>query len=241
MKQGKTVAGWNAALEWAAGMIEGGYPDDAPATPSALAMTIRAKRDDVDLLLTGLESAKQVFHQARAKRTALASGQSATSCGIPSTPARTVPEDREEEAETMLSGSGLMRLAEISAYNLYLATLVGDPAPRVKKIGDRMRAPVPGDLVLEISTIYREGGRYESRVGERLGRLLRVVREDVYTAEVWYGRECGAQPGEPIPTERVWYIELADGREYRWHNASFIAVPEGIDSFENTEEGHNGR
>lgn len=130
-----------------------------------------------------------------------------------------------------LMGDGLMRLMEISAYNLYLATLVGDPAPRVKKIGDRMCAPVPGDLVLETSTIYREGERYESLIGCRLGRLVRTAREDVCTAEQWYDHEGGEASGEPIPTERVWYIEIADGREYRWRNASFIAVPDGIDSF----------
>jgi hypothetical protein len=46
------------------------------------------------------------------------------------------------------------RLIETLAYNLYGATLVGDPAPFVEELGKRIREYVPGDLVLECSTIY---------------------------------------------------------------------------------------
>ena len=34
---------------------------------------------------------------------------------------------------------------------LWLATAVGSPAPFVKELGDRMRHPRPGDLVLEVT------------------------------------------------------------------------------------------
>lgn len=108
------------------------------------------------------------------------------------------------------------RLIETLAYNLYLATLVGDPAPRVKRLYDRVRAPIVGDLVLEVSTIHDE-----ARVGTRLGRLVRIAQEPVGTAEEW--------GDEPIPNEPVWYLELTDGRGYGWKNASFIAVPTTID------------
>jgi len=35
---------------------------------------------------------------------------------------------------------------------------------------------------------------------------------------------------EDLPKEKVWYLRLADGREYRWTNASFLAVPTRLDS-----------
>jgi hypothetical protein len=113
-------------------------------------------------------------------------------------------------------------LVQSLAYNLYLSTLVGNPAPRTREIGDRMRAPQVGDLVLEISTIY-----YADRVAERIGRLVRTEREPMYTAKEWY-EDNEADADEPIPDERVWYIALPDGREYRWTNAAFIAVPTNI-------------
>jgi hypothetical protein len=138
-----------------------------------------------------------------------------------------------------LSGDGLMRLAEVTAYNLYLATLVGSPAPRVRDLGERMRSPRPGDLVLETSTVYREGDHYESLIGCRLGRLLRRPRENVYTDAEWV--EQGGKPDEPIPTEQVWYIELADGREYKWVNADFIAIPEEPNGFDSSRRSSDGR
>jgi hypothetical protein len=113
------------------------------------------------------------------------------------------------------------RLLEITIYNLHLMCLVGYPAPKVKQLDDRMRAPRVGDLVLEVSTIY-----WEERVGTRLGRLERTVREPVFTPEEWAEGGGGT---DPIPTEDIWYLTLADGREYRWHNATFIAVPTAID------------
>jgi hypothetical protein len=39
--------------------------------------------------------------------------------------------------------------------HLYRATLVGDPAPVVRRMLDWMRRPQPGDLVMEFSTAYR--------------------------------------------------------------------------------------
>lgn len=55
----------------------------------------------------------------------------------------------------------LITLAEA----LHTATLVGDPAPVVRRLGDWMRAPIEvGDLVLEISAMHR--GPDRSRIGE---------------------------------------------------------------------------
>lgn len=108
------------------------------------------------------------------------------------------------------------RLIEVLAYSSWLNTLTGNPAPRIKELHDRMSSPQVGDLVLETSTIY-----FEDRVGTRLGKLTRIALEPMYAPEDWNEQE----EGRPIPTEKIWYIELPDGREYRWNNASFIAVP----------------
>jgi hypothetical protein len=62
----KTQAGWDAALEWAARMIEAGYPPGSPPPDAAaLAMTIRAKKGDADLVLLGVATAEQVFRARR--------------------------------------------------------------------------------------------------------------------------------------------------------------------------------
>jgi hypothetical protein len=65
----KTRAGWDAALEWAAQMIETGYPEGSdPPSPAALAMTLRAKKGDVDSVETGVAISMQVFNAKRAAR-----------------------------------------------------------------------------------------------------------------------------------------------------------------------------
>jgi len=62
--------GWNAALEWAAKMIETGYPPSAPP-PNALdlAMTLRAKKNDVDMVEVGLVVCMSAFEAHRAALT----------------------------------------------------------------------------------------------------------------------------------------------------------------------------
>ena len=136
--------------------------------------------------------------------------------------------DRSQESpaaalESELVGvrdAGTLRLIEVLAYQNYRSTLVGNPAPVVKQLGDRMRDVRVGDLALEVTTIY-----HPDRLGERLGRLVRIAEEPVFTPEQWAD---GGGENEPIPTHTVWYLRLPDGREYGWYNASFIAVPTDI-------------
>lgn len=119
------------------------------------------------------------------------------------------------------------RLFFVTAYNLYLMTLVGNPAPVVEATGKWMRDPRLGDLVMETSTIWNA-----ERDAERFGRLVRVSLDPVWTPEEWAA--SGEDASTPIPTHRVWYVALPDGREYRWHNASFIAIPPDIHAFDGT-------
>jgi hypothetical protein len=117
----------------------------------------------------------------------------------------------------------LARLVAINGYAAWSATLVGDPAPSVRALYDRMRDPQPGDLVLETSTGYREPWDPGA-----LGYLDRVVMEPAMSPEQWAE---GADEGEPLPYEQIWYVRpfvpTEDGKwEVRWHNASFIALPD---------------
>lgn len=111
----------------------------------------------------------------------------------------------------------LERLLEITAYNAYTVSITG-LSGNLRALNGRMREPKPGDWVVEMSTIY-----YEDRNGTRFGTLVRVADEPVYPEE--QRAELGFGPDEPMPTERVWYVRLLDGREFRWTNASFLAVP----------------
>jgi hypothetical protein len=81
----------------------------------------------------------------------------------------------------------------------------------------RLQEPRPGDLVAEVSTLYRDNAI------DAVGRLTRVQQDPVDYGE-------GADPwdeaaeGRPHPTETVYYIRTLDGREMRWTNAKFVAA-----------------
>lgn len=115
----------------------------------------------------------------------------------------------------------LARLISHSGYLAYMNTLVGNATPAIRATFDRMRRPVPGDLVLEITTYNREPWDPGA-----LGYLVRVVDEIVHepTEEDPYEEPFSYE-------ERAWYVRpfvpTEDGRaEVRWHNAEFIALPD---------------
>lgn len=132
----------------------------------------------------------------------------------------------EEDAEMV---HPLARMLIFSAYNLYSLTICGNPSPQNQAVGRYMRRePMMGQLVMEISTI---GMR--DRDVNRLGRLLSTTREEVVhrgddPAQQAAWRDEFLQGGEPVPTEKVWYIVTPDGRLFRWWNADFICVPEEL-------------
>ena len=111
-----------------------------------------------------------------------------------------------------------------SGYLAYRATLIGNAPPSTRLLFERMRNPRPGDLVLETTTYHREpwdpGG---------LGYLDRIVFEPMCTEDEWDDEDG---PYASCPTDKVWYVRpfvpTADGKtEVRWHNADFIALPDG--------------
>ncbi len=118
----------------------------------------------------------------------------------------------------------LFRLVAINAYRVYLGTLIGNPPPGLKALGERITNPEPGDLVLETSTIYKWAKDSEQAPLAQypaLGVLLRKTREP------FPGKE---EDADPVTYEDVWYLRPIDGSvsEYRWTNANFIQVKESL-------------
>jgi hypothetical protein len=99
-------------------------------------------------------------------------------------------------------------LIEVSAYAVYQATLVGNPAPVVQRMQDALLNPRLGDLVLEITTRGMDHTK-----GDRLGYLISGT--DPYGARV---------------------IRTLDGREVKWDNAEFIRVFESFEGLRQAQE-----
>jgi hypothetical protein len=85
---------------------------------------------------------------------------------------------------------------------LWESVLVGDPAPAVAELRNRMKRPRPGDLVIEVTML----GRFDP---DSVGRLLRVE---------------GDNPG--LPDRYVVEPLHRPGEEQGWRNAQFIALPD---------------
>lgn len=95
------------------------------------------------------------------------------------------------------------------ARDLQTTVLVGNPAPVVKEMDERMRVPHPGDLVWERTT--RPG---------RVGILDAIEQEPVASEEDWDG-------DLPIPKETVYYVHNLNGEIERWVNADFLSLGPG--------------
>jgi hypothetical protein len=94
----------------------------------------------------------------------------------------------------------------IVGYELYrVAVLAGSPEGSIRsRLRERMQAPQPGDIVLEVSTLA--GLRPDRWDPDRIGRLV---------------RHEGTAPGD-----RYVVAPLHDPeREQPWQNATFIALP----------------
>lgn len=168
---------------------------------------------------------------------------------------RTFPEPREGIAGTARTGDDLLSLEDAAlprrrmmiaiARHLRQATMVGQPAPVVQRMNDRMRSPQPGDLVVETSrTIW--GGR--GLEVEGFGILLAHRKEWWETDAEWaatveqerasheeflrgpYAHPGDAdQPWEPDDrsTDHAWYVQYGPAEKdvCRWVNCEFITIP----------------
>lgn len=104
----------------------------------------------------------------------------------------------------------VLRLLTVLGAHFWRAHLIGGAPPFLQRQTDRMRALQPGDLVLELSALYRQGTRPEDAIGYLVATEVReIVDED---GDVW--------------PEQHWIIRrLVDGQEVDWTNATLVALP----------------
>jgi hypothetical protein len=135
-----------------------------------------------------------------------------------------------------VAGRGtLYRLISLAGYTAYSNCLASDQhSPVIRDFFKRATNPQPGDLVLETSTFFTWSRNKDAIPGASLGYLLREDWEPVITEQQLRNMhaegdyyDSPSEAHEDIPRERVYYIEPLDGSvpEYRWRNASFIAIP----------------
>jgi hypothetical protein len=131
------------------------------------------------------------------------------------------------------------------------AVLVGNQAPRVARMWQRMKNPEPGDLVIETSTFYR---RDEDDRVKAMGVLVAHRVEWWQTDEEWaaeieqervayeeFLRGSYSQPGDgpfdPSTCERgtdhAWYVQYGPKAAdiCRWVNCDFIMIPADSPAF----------
>lgn len=127
---------------------------------------------------------------------------------------------------------------------LMQTTIVGQPAPVVTRISERMRDPQPGDLVLETSTRYRPSDDWYKGFG-----ILILHRDEWWETDAEWERQVAAEradhddflkgpyahpgdadePWEPRGrmTDHGWYIQYGQqpADVCRWTNCGFTAIP----------------
>jgi hypothetical protein len=137
------------------------------------------------------------------------------------------------------------------AHCLRDAVLVGNPAPRVARMWERMQNPVTGDLVVETSTFYCL--EPDSRI-KAMGILIAHRTEFDQTDAEWtteieeertayedFLRSSYSQPGDgpfdPSQCERrtdhAWYIQYGPQAAdiCRWVNCSFLMIPSDPEAY----------
>lgn len=113
-------------------------------------------------------------------------------------------------------------------------TLVGHPAPIVSDIDKRITSPAVGDLVVEVSVLYRQDVEAKFK---GIGILIERRKEWMETDEEWEAAkaeeaEFRAAAGitgddEDRMTDDAWYIQYGNSAAdiCRWVNCSFVALP----------------
>lgn len=132
------------------------------------------------------------------------------------------------------------------------AALVGNPAPRVARMWQRMKDPQPGDLVIETSTFFR---RDEDDRIKAMGILIAHRAEWEETDEEWAAHveeeraayeeflrgpysHPGDKPFDPADCERLtdhaWYVQYGPKAAdiCRWVNCDFMMIPSDPEAFQ---------
>lgn len=108
---------------------------------------------------------------------------------------------------------------------LHKACLVGDAAPVVVRIYDRLTKPQPGDLVVGMSAMYSRDGDHRLK---GLGILLEKRVEWMETDEEWAELVADEEADtDERFTDEAWYIQYGPNAEdvCRWTDCMFIALP----------------
>lgn len=149
-----------------------------------------------------------------------------------------------EDVRGVQRDSDLLRIDEESvphrdaliamARHLQSATLVGNPAPLVADMYQRITHPQIGDLVVETAALYR-WRKPDDRL-KSLGYLLEHRTEWCHTDAEWAAAVAEGPWDEEDnrPTDHAWYVQYAPNPEAvcRWVNCSFLVLPITIDSFD---------
>jgi hypothetical protein len=128
----------------------------------------------------------------------------------------------------------LLKLVAINAYAAYCNSMT-HRAPQYTAQYERTVHPKPGDVVLEVTTVFRLGDAFTKteRQYAGLGVLLREVMEPIVATESLAEMHAAGdfyrnltETIDDIPKEKVFYIRPLDGSvpEFRWSNAKFIRV-----------------
>lgn len=121
------------------------------------------------------------------------------------------------------------------ARHLHTASLVGDPAPVVQRIYERIKHPQPGDLVVEWSMGVR--GDTDTRL-KAFGILIEHRNEWWETDEEWAALKVadGDLGEDDRMVDHAWYVQYGNDPEAicRWTNCDFLAIPTDPREFDRT-------
>lgn len=108
------------------------------------------------------------------------------------------------------------------------ATLVGNPAPIVRKLYERTSSPQPGDLVIETTSARRPDSEYRG-----FGILLAHRREWCSADAEWAAYLAGPEPDPERTADDYWYVQYGPGERdiVRWANCDFMAIPDDPGAF----------
>lgn len=141
------------------------------------------------------------------------------------------------------------RIMIVMAKALHDALLVGNPAPRVKRMYERFGRDnaQPGDLVVEATTLY--GGDHDPRgfgilVEQReewastIDQYNAAIEEDRREHVKYHGNDDEFEVW-PRGTDTAWYVQYGPqpGDVCRWTNCSFVAVPTADEQLANRSFG----
>jgi hypothetical protein len=135
----------------------------------------------------------------------------------------------ERAGDPLLTEDGSMVATELMGM-LYSAVLVGNPAPKVQEMYDRINKPSPGDAVVVFDAIY---SRNADNKHKGTGYLIGVRAEWGNTDAEWERdrAEDDSLTGADRWVEReAWYVQYGPepADVCRWSNCRVLAIPRDL-------------